>query len=828
METPLERFAAAVKNKGLNIRRSGSGYSVQCPRGENHNHSDRNPSLDAWEKNGQFFFKCHVCGNDKEVKKDILDRLGLTWSELLGNSKKEPQTILPNNEGITLRQYADAKQLDISFLQSVGVQDFLYIKQPAILIPYYDLSGKEVSRQYRMRLDKPKEGGDDRFQFRKGDKTLLYGLWRLNKNDKDAIAIVEGASDCHTLWQSGIGALGVPGASNWNDERDAKHFERFEKVYVFIENDAGGNTLLENITKSQIREKVQLVQLGKYKDVNEMYCDDPKQFKKRLSEAIRQSVSWKEKDLLEKRREGMLALESCKSLASDPALYENLKKEIGKIGYAGDTTPVLFAYLAFTSRLTERPMNLAFVAQSSSGKSYAVETARKFFPETAYSWFDSSSPLALVYTDEQFAHKTIVFAEADSLPEDGSAASALRAIVTDGSLSHEVTERDEETGKFTTRKIVKEGPTGLITTSTRKIREQLSTRMITVTIPDDRKQTKGVLLAIARSANATDGETEPDAKYVDFQRWLELAGNTKVFIPFAEELAEKVPVTQVRMRRDFKQLLIAIKTVAILMQQQRTTDQDGRIIATCRDYEIAKDIIGATFSDVAVGRVPKHIVETVEKVEELCEIPGKKEQGITVNELSIELNIGRDSARNRVKMAISEGFLENLSKGRAIKVIPGDPIPDAKDALINPMDIKTCQGWGGGCLYHSDSRHPTSQNPFPLSEDNNKEPDAQNDQPEKLQNIALKHGKERVGGLTTPNRRDIPTPPAESKKLAGLVDDADLQNPDKAKKTCENGKLHDFGGQFGPDMCSTCGEARVMIDVLEVFHEQRITEGGAL
>jgi hypothetical protein len=36
----------------------------------------------------------------------------------------------------------------------------------------------------------------------------------------------QGESDCHTLWFHGVPALGIPGAANWREERDARHLDR--------------------------------------------------------------------------------------------------------------------------------------------------------------------------------------------------------------------------------------------------------------------------------------------------------------------------------------------------------------------------------------------------------------------------------------------------------------------------------------------------------------------------------------------------------------------------------------------------------------------------
>lgn len=771
--TPQDRFLQAVEARGLRVQRNGAGFKVQCPRGESHKNNDAHPSMWCKTNNDKFAFACEVCGHDRDVKDDILQRLGLTWRELL--SEQNTPHVAPlrahreekhtHTGGTTLAQYAEDKKLDESFLKSVGLEDFKYFGKPSVVIPYKNVHGQETARRYRLELHK-QDGADNRFKWKSGSKTCLYGLWRLADTKKSAVALVEGESDCHTLWQHGFAALGIPGAANWSEDRDAKHFERFEEIYVFVEDDAGGERVIEWISRSAIKAKVKLVQLGAFKDVSEMHCDDPSQFKQRLLAAIKTAASWSEREKLDQQRQAAEVWERAKDLATAPDIFTRLSKAIEQQGFAGSANPVLFAYLAFTSRLTDRPMCLGYVSQSSAGKSWAVDTCKPFIPETAACWFDSATPLALVYSDEQYKHRIIVFAEADSIPEDGPAASALRAIITSGRLEHEVTERDEETGKFTTRKIVKEGPTGLVTTSTKKLREQFSTRMMTISIDDSEEQTARVLEATADLVNnPIDGGQKAD--WVAFQTWLELAGNRKVFTPFAGELARFVPKKQVRMRRDFRQLLTAIQTVAIIMQRQRKTDQQGRIIATCKDYEIAKSIIGEIFADIAVGGVPDHIRQTVEAVKALH---GVDDKPVKVSAVAKELSIHRTTAYHRVKTALADRFLVNeAQRGREMLLVPGDEVPVKETVLPEPSMLEGCRGYG--CVFHPESHATTQQHPSIAGNEQNPRNTQQGATTPKPQYSAVNKPKEvRVAPLNdNPLKEHTPTQSPEKALNEGSV-----------------------------------------------------------
>lgn len=75
-----------------------------------------------------------------------------------------------------------------------------------------------------------------RFSWKKGSKTILYGLWKLKEFNDDYIILVEGESDAQTLWYYKAQALGVPGAKNFKDEY-VDLLSRFKTIYIQHEED---------------------------------------------------------------------------------------------------------------------------------------------------------------------------------------------------------------------------------------------------------------------------------------------------------------------------------------------------------------------------------------------------------------------------------------------------------------------------------------------------------------------------------------------------------------------------------------------------------------
>lgn len=260
-------------------------------------------------------------------------------------------------------------------------------------------------------------------------------------------------------------------------------------------------------------------------------------------------------------------------------------------------------------------------------------------------------------------------------------------------MIYDVVEKVDD--KWAVRRIVKEGPTNLITTGTSALDEQMSTRMLTDRLSDDAGQTKLILLVQADTANEEDArDTSGRQKFVDFQRWLTLKGERRVFIPFARALAGLIPAEAVRVRRDFPQILTTIQTLAFLAQVRRERDARGRIVASWDDYAGARDLL-ATVLDVSItDGVSPAVRETVEAVAALEPLPTQDEHagpnGVAIAVLAKQLKLGKSGCWTRVKNAIEGNYLVNLESrpGWAASIRTAQPLPDKQSALPTVEALK--------------------------------------------------------------------------------------------------------------------------------------------
>lgn len=561
--------------------------------------------------------------------------------------------------GCTLAGYAEAKRLPVEFLRSLGLSDVRRARGPAVRVPYLDVEGREAAVRYRLALTREPGGGDRRFCWARGAKPCLYGLDRLGAARATGwVVVVEGESCCHTLWYAGIPALGVPGASSWDESRDAPHLDGFAAIYLGVEPDAGGETALQGFGKSRIRDRLQLVFLRDAKDVSELYLADPDRFAERLNEALTSAVPWAEHAEADRLTRRSRALAGCEELAGCARILDRLADELRRAGLVGELRAAQLVYLAATSRLLDRPVSVAVKGPSSAGKSYTVAQTLAFLPPEAYHELTAMSERALVYSQEPLEHRMLVVYEAAGLQSE-FASYLLRSLLSEGRLRYETVESTPE--GLRPRLVEREGPTGLIVTTTAVgLHPENETRLLSIPVKDSNEQTRAILDALAH-----DTRREIDHQpWHELQRWI-AADIVPVVIPYAPQLMGAIPGVAVRLRRDGKVLLNLIKAHALLHQASRARDTDGRILATLEDYAVVRELVYDLIAEGIEATVSDPIRETVAAVPAPADcIPDS--EGVTLRQVAATLGIDKSAVSRRVRSAIDRGYLVNLADGNEV------------------------------------------------------------------------------------------------------------------------------------------------------------------
>ena len=264
-----------------------SEWTACCPA-----HKDTNQSLRIHlGADGEIWVKCFAGCNQE----DVLSAMGLTWADV-----KPPRPRANKAYGMTIDDYAVAKHLSPEFLRrEAHLENAPYRFKsgstcPAVKMPYFGLDGKQTALRWRLCLAKNqgKDGRDTRFKWEEGSQghLTLYGLWRLaNRLPLEQLILVEGESDCHTLWQGGFDALGLPGAGTYSVAGDTELLKQCGRVTVIIEPDKGGKTMYQKLAPlAKEGVDVRFATLGEAKDTSSAWCNAPSQeeFRKAINTAI--------------------------------------------------------------------------------------------------------------------------------------------------------------------------------------------------------------------------------------------------------------------------------------------------------------------------------------------------------------------------------------------------------------------------------------------------------------------------------------------------------------------------------------------------------------
>ena len=687
--TPYDRVLDALDAHGLTAHRNGQKASAQCPH-----HDDRHASLSVTETtDGRALVHCHA-GCETE---QVLGSIGLEMKDLYPARQGGGGVVIPldrrarlHTAGCSLEAYANAKRISADFLESQGVTDYKdsRFESRVLRIPYRDPDGNEPAVRLRLAVDKG-SNGEQRFLWRKGSKPCLYGLWRQGRcasvqaSPEDGhppspyVVLVEGESDCHTLWLHDIPALGLPGANSWRDDRDLRWLTEFERVFVVVEPDQGGTAVLNWLARSRLRDRAWLMEVPAG-DVSALHIEDPAKFYDRFHVAMAASEPWRDRAAQVEDAERREVAEQCAQLVHAPRILDLFKADIRRLGIVGEERLAALVYLAATSRLLDRIVSLAAKGPSAVGKSATVDRALRFFPPSAFYQLTALSERGLIFIDEGMAHRMLVIFEAEGMAGDLQTY-LIRSLLSEGRIRYQMASKGEG-GEIVGKLVELEGPTGLIVTTTAvALHPENETRLLSVTATDTPAQTKAVLLAIAE-----ERDDEPDlAPWHALQRWLEL-GECRVTVPFATRLAYEIPPVAVRLRRDFGALLGLIRAHALLHQGERERDSGRRIVATLEDYAVVRDLVVDLVSEGVQATVKPEVRQAVEAVRHL-----EGEDGATRKQVAEALGLDPSAAGRRLQAASQAGYVRNLGKGNRSCWVLGDSLPEDLQILptLDQLDV---------------------------------------------------------------------------------------------------------------------------------------------
>jgi len=273
-------------------------------------------------------------------------------------------------------------------------------------------------------------------------------------------------------------------------------------------------------------------------------------------------------------------------------LLKEVKRNLEILGYVGEDANKLLLYLCGTSRKQNKPLNILIRSQSSSGKSFLIDTICSLMPAEDVHILTSLSPQALYYMpDDGLKHKFIAIDEKHGADD---VEYPIRSLQSGGKLSRAVPIKNPSTGLTQTEYVTKEGPISYVDGSTdTSTNPENANRCYEIFLDESHVQTKAVQNEQKKaytldSLMLLEKKVEIRRKHQNAQRLLK---KIKVVIPYVYLI--EFPYEWTRNRRDHDRFLSLISTITFLHQYQRPIKKHNGveyIESTIFDYEVAYKI----------------------------------------------------------------------------------------------------------------------------------------------------------------------------------------------------------------------------------------------
>ena len=323
--------------------------------------------------------------------------------------------------------------------------------------------------------------------------------------------------------------------------------------------------------------------------------------------------------------------------------------DLAVLGYVGEPSNKLLAYLIGISRKLDRPLSGIISSSSGAGKSRLAECIEQLTPPEDVILFSRLSPQALGYMEKGFLKQKLLIIE----ERKGSEAAdySIRTLQTRHKLTQGIVVKDPSSGRMYTKTYTVEGPIAYLETTTDgMVNPENSTRCFELYLDESSVQTKKVQ-ETQRVSRTLEGLSRCEKaqhivnKHQNAQRLLK---HVKVVIPYAPLL--EFPSEWLRTRRDNERFLCLIEAICFLHQYQRETKQlyeNGSRIdyieANLQDYRIAYNLAHEVLTQT-LHDLKKHSRELLEEITIMVE-----EKAVSRKEEPHEIIFSRREVREHTK-----------------------------------------------------------------------------------------------------------------------------------------------------------------------------------
>jgi hypothetical protein len=366
------------------------------------------------------------------------------------------------------------------------------------------------------------------------------------------------------------------------------------------------------------------------------------------------------------RREAM-------KLVRDPKFLYRVGKKIEEKGVVNEEYNRLIIFLACISRVS-----LIVKGPSSSGKSELCRTCIQLIPPERVIPRASLSRKALAYGDGRLDGKILYLFERLGGKE---ADLLLRLLQSEKEIFHEYT-----TGQGFARRTVtavRSGELTVITTTTQpRIFRDDETRALSLSIDTSPQQSLAIIKSKLRPRSEESGP--PTEVFQEAVRILTRDQVSFTYPPWFDYVAGKLPVNEVRVRRDWGRFLYFCECIAMCRRFARGQEKEQSVEIDFADFCVAYRLLNKAFT-ATIEDVPEQEIEIGKAVREFYK---KSSRPVDVSSIAATLGWNGSKVYKHVKSAIQSGvvaYQAGTHPHNAKRLVPTDRM--TCDFLPSPKKV---------------------------------------------------------------------------------------------------------------------------------------------
>ena len=324
-------------------------------------------------------------------------------------------------------------------------------------------------------------------------------------------------------------------------------------------------------------------------------------------------------------------------LAKDKNLIKTITEKLTQTGIIGEDENKTFLFVVGASHIQENPLNALIQGSSGSGKTNLLKGIFKIMPEESKKIYSRCSEKMLYNVPKYyFKNKLICFEDVDGLGEE--AEYAWRELVSNGELISGVSYKDEK-GNIGIKELTVYGPiTSIACTTKGAIYADNMSRLFLIAIDESKEQTQKINEYQAKEASGQINKQEQQQAIKQLQNYIRILAPYQVHNPHATKL--KLPEGIRDERRLYRLYLYFIDMITVLHQYQRKKTEQGKLIATKQDCQIAKDLMFECIM-LKMDELDGSLRQFFERLKDYIKTKDNDKYSFTQREIRTALNVSK-------------------------------------------------------------------------------------------------------------------------------------------------------------------------------------------